>query len=132
MPELPDVTIYLEALSTRILGQTVEQVRLGSPFLVRTIDPPFQALAGRPVTELRRIGKRIAIAVDGSIWSVGVSIGARPPSGPRRTAAVRSRPGILPRVPSASPKPARRSGPPFTWCRGKRDWPRSIPVDSKS
>ena len=70
MPELPDIAIYLEALSTRILGQPVERVRLGSPFLVRTVEPPLALIETRTVTALRRIGKRIAFGVDGGIWVV--------------------------------------------------------------
>lgn len=70
MPELPDITAYLEALQARIIGQPIEQVRIASPFLLRTADPPINAVEGRPVRELRRIGKRIAIGVDGDLWLV--------------------------------------------------------------
>ncbi len=59
MPELPDIEAYLAALRTRVLGRTLEHVRLGSPFLLRTVDPPLAAVEGQPVTGLRRIGKRI-------------------------------------------------------------------------
>src|SRR6184192_3079030 len=70
MPELPDVTIYIEALEARILGQTLERVRLASPFLLRTIDPPLAATHGKKVRRLRRIGKRIAIGLEGDLWLV--------------------------------------------------------------
>jgi formamidopyrimidine-DNA glycosylase len=70
MPELPDITAYLEALETRISGATLETVRLGSPFLLRTIDPPLAAAHGARVVELRRIGKRIAISLDNGCWLV--------------------------------------------------------------
>src|SRR6266852_6566851 len=70
MPELPDVTIYIEALEARILGQTLERVRLASPFLLRTIDPPLAATHNKKVRELRRIGKRIAIGMEGDLWLV--------------------------------------------------------------
>jgi formamidopyrimidine-DNA glycosylase len=70
MPELPDIVIYLEALEKRILGQTLEGVRLGNPFLVRTADPPLGAANGRTVHALRRVGKRIAICLDGDLWLV--------------------------------------------------------------
>jgi formamidopyrimidine-DNA glycosylase len=70
MPELPDVTLYVEALEARILGQTLEQVRLASPFLLRTIDPPLAATDGKKVRRLRRIGKRIAIGLEGDLWLV--------------------------------------------------------------
>ena len=64
MPELPDITAYITALEPRILGQTLERVRLQSVFVLRTADPPITAVEGRTVRELRRIGKRIAIGVD--------------------------------------------------------------------
>ena len=70
MPELPDITAYLEALETRINGATLVTVRLGSPFLLRTIGPPLAATFGARVTELRRIGKRIAIGLDNGCWLV--------------------------------------------------------------
>lgn len=70
MPELPDIVVYLEALEKRILGRTLERVRLGNPFLVRTADPPLSAVDGRTVRELRRVGKRIAIGLDGDLWLV--------------------------------------------------------------
>jgi formamidopyrimidine-DNA glycosylase len=70
MPELPDITAYIHALEARIQGQTLEHVRLGSPFLLRTVDPPISAAEGRVVTSLRRIGKRIAIGVEDDIWLV--------------------------------------------------------------
>src|ERR1051326_1308756 len=70
MPELPDVTIYIEALEARILGQTLERVRLASPFLLRTIDPPLAATHGKKVRRMRRVGKRIAIGLEGDLWLV--------------------------------------------------------------
>jgi formamidopyrimidine-DNA glycosylase len=70
MPELPDISAYLTALEPRILGQTLEHVRLASVFVLRTVDPPVSATEGKTVTALRRIGKRIAIGVEGDIWLV--------------------------------------------------------------
>jgi formamidopyrimidine-DNA glycosylase len=70
MPELPDITAYIIALEARILGQTLERVRLGSVFLLRTVDPPLASAEGRVVRGVRRIGKRIAIGVDGDLWLV--------------------------------------------------------------
>ena len=70
MPELPDITVYIEALESRIFGQTLERVRITSPFLLRTVDPPVSALEGRTVRAIRRIGKRIAIGVDDDLWAV--------------------------------------------------------------
>jgi formamidopyrimidine-DNA glycosylase len=70
MPELPDVALYIEALGTRVLGQPVERLRIGNPFVVRTIDPPPSDVAGRQVTGLRRMGKRIVLALDGGLFIV--------------------------------------------------------------
>jgi formamidopyrimidine-DNA glycosylase len=70
MPELPDITAYLTALEMRIVGQPLEKVRLGSPFLLRTADPPLSDAYGKVVRGLRRVGKRIAIGVEGDLWLV--------------------------------------------------------------
>lgn len=70
MPELPDITAYITALETRVLGQTLERVRLGSVFLLRTVEPPLASAEGKTVVGLRRIGKRIAIGVEPDIWLV--------------------------------------------------------------
>jgi formamidopyrimidine-DNA glycosylase len=70
MPELPDITVYIEAIGQRCLHQTLERVRVASPFLLRTVDPPLSATEGKRVVALRRIGKRIAIGVEPDIWLV--------------------------------------------------------------
>ena len=70
VPELPDISAYLTALEQRIVGQPIMQVRLSSPFLLRTVEPPLSELEGGVVGELRRIGKRIAIGVEGNFWLV--------------------------------------------------------------
>lgn len=70
MPELPDIAAYLAALEARILGRTLERVRIASPFLLRTADPPVASAEGRAVCRLRRIGKRIAIGLDDELWLV--------------------------------------------------------------
>jgi formamidopyrimidine-DNA glycosylase len=70
MPELPDITAYLTALEPRIVEQPIKQVRLASPFLLRTAQPPVTSVEGRVVRDLRRIGKRIAIGVEGDLWLV--------------------------------------------------------------
>lgn len=70
MPEYPDITVYLEALDDRIMGRVLERVRLNSPFLLRTIDPPVREAEGKRVMALRRVGKRIAIGVEGEVWLV--------------------------------------------------------------
>lgn len=70
MPELPDITAYIRALEKRIVGQPIERVRLGSPFLLRTVKPPIASVDGRVVQRLRRIGKRIAIGLEGDLWVV--------------------------------------------------------------
>jgi formamidopyrimidine-DNA glycosylase len=70
MPELPDVEIYLEALRPRIGGQSLEGLRLASPFLLRTVEPPPASFAGREVTDLRRLGKRVVIGFEGEYFAV--------------------------------------------------------------
>lgn len=77
MPELPDVTVYIEALEPRILGQTLERIQIAGPSLLRTASPPVESAEGRKVSALRRIGKRIAIGLgrrgpsrDAELWLV--------------------------------------------------------------
>src|SRR5262245_51613041 len=70
LPELPDITVYIEALESRILSQRLERIRIATPFLLRTTDPPPAAAEGRIVTALRRVGKRIAIGFDNDVWLV--------------------------------------------------------------
>ncbi len=70
MPELPDIATYISALESRIVGQRLVRVRLASVFLLRTAEPPIAAVDGRVVRELRRIGKRIGIGVEGDLWLV--------------------------------------------------------------
>ena len=70
MPELPDILLYLHALRPRIVNRRLERVRIASPFLVRTVDPPVSALEGRSVRDLERIGKRVVWAFDDEIYCV--------------------------------------------------------------
>ena len=70
MPELPDVTVYIDALESRVLGRTLSDVRLGSPFVLRTVEPPLAAFRGAPVQALSRIGKRIVMAFDDELYLV--------------------------------------------------------------
>jgi formamidopyrimidine-DNA glycosylase len=70
MPELPDITVYLEALEKRILGQQLEGIRIVSPFLLRSVDPPVSSAAGNSVIQLRRLGKRICIGLESGVWLV--------------------------------------------------------------
>src|SRR5262245_28764188 len=70
MPELPDITIYIEALETRILNHTLKRVRIVSPFLLRTATPPVQSVEGKRVVTLKRLGKRICIGFAGDLWLV--------------------------------------------------------------
>ena len=70
MPELPDVTVYIEALEKRILRQRLENLRIASPFLLRSVVPPPALAIGKTVVELRRLGKRICIGLEGEIWLV--------------------------------------------------------------
>jgi len=70
VPELPDIVVYIEALESRILGQTLEHIRIASPFLLRSVTPPLASVEGRKVIALQRVGKRIAIGLDGELWLV--------------------------------------------------------------
>ncbi len=70
MPELPDILLYLSALETRIVGQPLERVRIASPFLLRSVDPPVHALEGQIIRRLERIGKRIVWRFDDEIYAV--------------------------------------------------------------
>ena len=70
MPELPDIALYLGALAPRVVGSRLERLRIASPFLLRTAEPPVADLAGRQVVAVRRIGKRIVLAFDGDTFVV--------------------------------------------------------------
>lgn len=70
MPELPDILAYIHALESRVVGQTLERIRIATPFLLRTVEPTVEALAGRQVKELQRVGKRIAFGLEGDYWMV--------------------------------------------------------------
>ena len=70
MPEYPDLTVYIEALSRRVLGHKLEQIRLASPFILRSVDPPIAEVVGRTVTGFRRIGKRIVTELEGGLFVV--------------------------------------------------------------
>ncbi|HTO42705.1 MAG TPA: DNA-formamidopyrimidine glycosylase family protein [Burkholderiales bacterium] len=96
MPELPDITLYIEALEARIVGQRLERVQLLDPFVLRSVDPPVSAAPGKRVLALRRIGKRIVLELEGELFAVlhlmvagrllWVAPGAKVP--PRRRLAV--------------------------------------------
>jgi len=70
MPELPDIAAYIRALETKVMSQPIEQIRLASPFLLRNVQPPLADVEGHIVRDLRPIGKRIAIGVEGDLWLV--------------------------------------------------------------
>src|SRR5512139_3926766 len=70
MPELPDITIYIEALEARLLGQTLERIRLGNPFLLRTFEPPIRSAEGKKIVGFRRIGKRIVFELEDDLFLV--------------------------------------------------------------
>jgi formamidopyrimidine-DNA glycosylase len=70
MPELPDITLYIEALEQRIAGTRLGAVRLASPFLLRTVDPPLATVSGKQVASLHRLGKRIVIGLEDDLWLV--------------------------------------------------------------
>jgi len=70
MPELPDVAVYVEALERRVVGHRLDEIRLSSPFVLRTVVPPVAAAQGQRVTGVRRLGKRIVVALEGEIFLV--------------------------------------------------------------
>jgi Formamidopyrimidine-DNA glycosylase len=70
MPELPDVTVYVETIASHVQGRTLEKIRIGNPFIVRSVDPPIYEAEGKTVRSVRRIGKRIAIGLDDDLWIV--------------------------------------------------------------
>ena len=70
MPELPDVTVYVEALTARIVGHTLRRVAIRGPFLLRSVSPPVEAVQGKTVRQVRRVGKRIAIGLEDDLWLV--------------------------------------------------------------
>ena len=70
MPELPDITIYVESLEHRVLGARLERIRIASPFVLRSVDPAVADVEGRSVTAVRRVGKRILLALDGERFVV--------------------------------------------------------------
>jgi formamidopyrimidine-DNA glycosylase len=70
MPELPDVVVYIEALERRIMGQTLRRIRLASPFLLRSVDPPLSEAYGKKVLGLRRLGKRIVFVLEGDLYLI--------------------------------------------------------------
>ncbi|MET0984374.1 MAG: DNA-formamidopyrimidine glycosylase family protein [Steroidobacteraceae bacterium] len=70
MPELPDITVYIEALEARIQGATLQRIDLRNPFLLRSVEPPISACEGQRVIALRRLGKRIAIGFENDLWLV--------------------------------------------------------------
>lgn len=70
MPELPDITLYVEAISERVLNQRIERIRIGNPFIVRSVDPPISTAEGKKVLEIRRLGKRIVFELDGKLFLI--------------------------------------------------------------
>jgi formamidopyrimidine-DNA glycosylase len=70
MPELPDIVAYLAALESRVVGHMLQRIRLASPFLLRTVDPPVEAFEGKKVVGLRRMGKRLVFVVEGDVFAV--------------------------------------------------------------
>jgi len=70
MPELPDITVYIEALESRVVGQTLDRVRIPKPFLLRSVDPPISAAQGKRVVGVRRMGKRIVLELEDDLFLV--------------------------------------------------------------
>ena len=70
MPELPDVTVYVDRLAAKVVGHKLERLRIGHPFLLRSVTPPVSAIEGRTVTGVERLGKRVVLALDGDLFVV--------------------------------------------------------------
>ncbi|MBI3407084.1 MAG: formamidopyrimidine-DNA glycosylase, partial [Planctomycetes bacterium] len=70
MPEIPDIVVYLECLKRRVQGKPLQRVRLANPFLLRSVDPPLDAVHGRTILSLRRLGKRIVLALDPDLFLI--------------------------------------------------------------
>jgi formamidopyrimidine-DNA glycosylase len=70
MPELPDITVYIEALGPRVIGHKLERIQINSPFLLRTATPPISLIEGHEVLSIRRLGKRICFGFEGELWLV--------------------------------------------------------------
>ena len=147
MPELPDVIVYIEALAERIIGRRVEEIRLLSPFVLRSVDPPIDVVRGAVVKGLRRIGKRIVFVFDSSTLRLlrhaqgsRAGRGARACPLPRHSpddcrassmararsessGSVRrssSRPSSSSTARCSSPRPVPRSARRCSWCAAKR------------
>jgi formamidopyrimidine-DNA glycosylase len=86
VPELPDIELYLHALRPRLVGRTIDRIRLASPFLVRTTSPDIQTLTGHTIQDLRRLGKRVVFELDGPLLVIHLMIAGRfqwkPPGAP--------------------------------------------------
>ena len=70
MPELPDITVYVEAIARRVVGQPITEIKLGTPFLLRTVDPPLSALVDKRVSGVTRLGKRVVMGLEGDLFIV--------------------------------------------------------------
>ena len=70
MPELPDIVAYIEALEPRVLNQPIQDIRVSSPFLLRSVDPPLSEASGKNVTNLRRLGKRIVLGLEDELFLI--------------------------------------------------------------
>lgn len=143
MPERPDIVAYLEALTPRVVGRRIRDVRIVSPFVLRTIDPPTDALVGARVTGLRRIGKRIVVACDADLFLVmhlmiagrlrWLEAHAKPPARiTLATIAFDADPAEagVPVAGSATPTPARRARDTRRGASGRTDHGQNTPSDA--
>ena len=135
MPELPDITVYIEALEARIVGHAVTGVKIVNPFVLRSVEPPIQRLVGLRVTEIRRMGKRIVIGFEGDLWLVihlmiAGRLRWRAPGRQRKASTTRAHRVSAGRVDPDRGREAdgvRRC----TWSKARRTSPSSIAVDSR-
>jgi formamidopyrimidine-DNA glycosylase len=135
MPELPDITVYIEALAPRVLNQPLIGLRITSPFVLRSVDPPPAELAGRRVTGLERMGKRIVFGFEGDLYLVlHLMIAGRlkwlGPAAPVPKKVGRRR-STSPPARCSSLKQAPSDGPRFTWCGGSKAWRHTPGADWK-
>ena len=136
MPELPDIELYLHALQSRIAGRRLERIRLASPFLVRSFDPPIDQANGKTVLALRRLGKRVVWDLEGDLFLVIHLMIAGRFKWPERGAKIPGKVGLAAfdfengSLVMTEAGSKRRAS--LYLVRGRRNWQRTIPAASRS